>query len=64
MLCGVYPWAYWHSLWNNEKPATNIRKEPAKNISNGGLVTQSMLICFNLQTTYAALVIVTTMIQY
>ena len=52
VLCGVSVGL----LTNNKKPANNTCKRTAKNIWNSSLVTRSVLIFINLQTTYVALV--------
>ena len=54
VLCGVSVGL----LTNNKKSANNTCKRTAKNIWNSSLVTQSVLIFINLQTTYVALVII------
>ena len=56
LFCAVYPAV--GLLTNNKKPANNTCKRTAKNIWNSSLVTRSVLIFINLQTTYVALVII------
>ena len=54
VLCGVSVGL----LTNNKKSANNTCKRTAKNIWTSSLVTHSVLIFINLQTTYVALVII------
>ena len=53
VLCGVFV-----GLLKNNKSGNYPCKRTSKNILNSSLVTQSVLIFINLQTTYVALVII------